>query len=62
MKKQSKKLLAWEVKDYVRTISWFALHTLIFVLGFVAILYINSGFSFVKIAESRSTMTEEKLD
>ncbi|MBQ4098598.1 MAG: HDIG domain-containing protein [Clostridia bacterium] len=51
MKKQSKKLLAWEIRDYVRTISWFALHTAIFVLSFVAILYINSGFSFSKIID-----------
>ena len=39
-----KKTTQWEVRDYVRTISWFALHTVIFILGFIAILYVNSGF------------------
>ena len=39
-----KKNKQWEISDYVRTISWFALHTLIFVLGFIAILYVNAGF------------------
>ena len=41
----------WEVRDYVRTIFWFALHTLIFVLGFIAILYVNAGFELTVLKE-----------
>ena len=41
---REKKNNQWELADYVRTISWFALHTLVFVLGFIAILYANAKF------------------
>ena len=45
MKKENKQNNQWEFKDFVRAAFWFALHTLIFVCGFVAILYVNAGFS-----------------
>ena len=41
---REKKNNQWEIADFVRTISWFALHTLVFVLGFIAILYANARF------------------
>ena len=41
----------WEIKDFARAAFWFALHTLIFVCGFVAILYINAGFSTSALVE-----------
>lgn len=46
MEKKFERLRPWTTKDYVRTISWFAIHTVIFVLGFIAVLYVNAKFDF----------------
>ena len=44
MKKEKSKNNKWEFKDFAKTTFWFAFHTLIFVLGFIVILYANAGF------------------
>ncbi|MBR2384801.1 MAG: HDIG domain-containing protein [Clostridia bacterium] len=44
MVKENKQIANWEFKDFARTVFWFALHTLIFICGFFAVLYVNSGF------------------
>ncbi|MBR2336885.1 MAG: HDIG domain-containing protein [Clostridia bacterium] len=41
---KERKIKKWELKDYARTIFWFIFHTVIFILGFMAILYVNANF------------------
>lgn len=43
-KKLASRLIPWKTADYVRTISWFAIHTLLFVLGYVLVLFVNAKF------------------
>ena len=45
MKKERKKINQWEFKDFAKATFWFVFHTLIFICGFIAILYVNAGFS-----------------
>ena len=42
---KSKKVLPWEAKDFGRTIRWFALHTVLIIVGFVGILFANADFN-----------------
>ncbi|MBE5742847.1 MAG: HDIG domain-containing protein [Clostridiales bacterium] len=43
---KSKKVLPWEAKDFGRTIRWFALHTLLLIIGLGVILLANANFDF----------------
>ena len=46
MSQKYENLRPWATKDYARTVSWFAVHTAIFVLGFIAIMLANANFDF----------------
>ena len=42
---KSKKVLPWEAKDFGRTIRWFAVHTLLIIVGLMVALLANADFN-----------------